>query len=334
MMRQLNFAFAMALTLTFLCTNACALDLVKFERELKSEGAIGEIHGVVADRELYVFTYRNPENFFDFKEISLIPVNEEIKSQLKGLTRHDRVKIKGQLLANHSPQPHAEISSLEVVTSYQQHPGTRDYEYQAIIPDDLQNQDQATFLVHAVHAQGKILVLEYKDAVIPVYVRDNKWTSSLARNDVIKMKYKIKRSPKSPTHMLLDESQENALEVMESVMQMHEKKADVQGALVMFPKSPQVKFNVFAVLQKLPQGLNRQYTLINFDDPEIFLKLREKLQKAWDEAGDSAWVNGRNKLISTRLQVRAKGLFNEVDPNQANVQIILKSVDDLEIIKL
>jgi hypothetical protein len=42
-------------------------------------------------------------------------------------------------------------------------------------------------------------------------------------------------------------------------------------------------------------------------------------------------VSGRNKLISTKIRVRATGTFNEIDPNQANAQIVLDNVDALEI---
>ena len=60
-------------------------------------------------------------------------------------------------------------------------------------------------------------------------------------------------------------------------------------------------------------------------------EIRRKLQDAWDAAGPGAAVSGRNKLISTKVRVRAKGTFNEIDPNQANAQIVLSGVDSLEI---
>jgi hypothetical protein len=102
--------------------------------------------------------------------------------------------------------------------------------------------------------------------------------------------------------------------------------------LVLFPQSPQVRFNVFAVLQKLPGDMQRQYTLANFEKQETFDAIREKLQKAWDAAGPDSAVSGRNKLISTKVRVRANGRFNETDPNQANVQIVLDGPDSVEIL--
>ncbi|MGZ3706939.1 MAG: hypothetical protein ACXVA8_13000, partial [Bdellovibrionota bacterium] len=110
---------------------------------------------------------------------------------------------------------------------------------------------------------------------------------------------------------------------------LHGKPAALDGELVLFPKSPEIIFNVFALLQHLDNGLTRQYTLVNFDDPALFKKIREKLQAEWDKF--PAYVNGRNKLVSTKVRVRAKGTFNEIDPGQANPQILLKSVDDVEL---
>ena len=92
-------------------------------------------------------------------------------------------------------------------------------------------------------------------------------------------------------------------------------------------------FNVFAVLQELPGQLRRQYTLVNFDNPETFQQIREKLQNAWDAAGSSAAVSGRNKLMSTAVRVRATGTFNQIDPNQANAQIVLDGPDAVEILR-
>ena len=101
----------------------------------------------------------------------------------------------------------------------------------------------------------------------------------------------------------------------------------------MFPKSPEIQFNVFAVQQPLPSGLTRQYTLVNMVDPGVFSQIRAKLQKAWDSYPKS-YVNGRNKLVSTKIQVKASGVINDVDPSQANPQILLKSADDIQIIEL
>lgn len=318
------------LALGLLALQACSAVPARFERELAGQGAEGEIHGAYPELELYVFTYRNPKDFFDFIEVSMISPNEQISAALAGLRRHDRVRIKGELMDNRSPQPHVELSSLEVVKKHESKPEVPAYDHDARIPDDLRDKDNELFLVHAVHAGGKILVVEHKDIVLPVYVRRPQFTAKLARNDVVRLWFEIRAEPEKPVHLQLRDV-ERPVEVVESVMALHGRPALVEGPLVLFPQSPQVRFNVFAVLQKLPGGLQRQYTLANFEKQETFDQIREKLQKAWDSAPDAA-VSGRNKLISTKVKVRARGKFNEVDPNQANVQIVLDGPESVEIL--
>jgi hypothetical protein len=315
-----------------LLLQACASIPVEFQREIRAGNAVeGEIHGAYPDLNLYVFTYRDPENFFDFVEVSLVAPTAELSATLAALRRHDRVRIQGALMDNRSAQMHVELRSLEVVQEYEPTPAIPAYEYHAKLPDDLVGQDDALFLVHAVHAGGSILVVERGDVVLPVYVRRPELTRDLARNDIVRLFYEIRREPERPVHLQLQDI-ERPVEVVESVMALHGKPADVEGALVLFPKSPQVIFNVFAVLQDLPDELRRQYTLVNFDDPATFQQIREKLQAAWDAADPSAAVSGRNKLLSKTVRVRATGTFNQIDPNQANAQIVLAGPDSLEIL--
>jgi hypothetical protein len=331
MMRKLSGVAGLLACL--LCVQACGSIPAKFERELKAGKAVeGEIHGAYPELQLYVFTYRNPKNFFEFVEVSLIAPTPQLGSTLRGLQRHDRVRIKGELMDNRSPQLHVELQSVEVVKKFEAKPPIPPYEYEANIPQDLRDKESALFLVHAVNAGGQILVVEYKDTVLPIYVRRPELTRTLARNDLVRLAYEVRTEPAKPVHLRLREDAAQPVEVVESVMAMHGKPASVEGALVLFPQSPQVRFNVFAVLQKLPGDMQRQYTLANFENQETFDRIREKLQRAWDAAGPDSAVSGRNKLISTKVRVRATGKFNETDPNQANVQIVLDGADSVEIL--
>ncbi|MCB0411953.1 MAG: hypothetical protein KDD22_05465, partial [Bdellovibrionales bacterium] len=45
--------------------SAQAVDLGQVEKDLKGEGALGWVHGADQDNQIFVFTVRNPENFFD-----------------------------------------------------------------------------------------------------------------------------------------------------------------------------------------------------------------------------------------------------------------------------
>ena len=314
-----------------LAVQACTSIPVKLERELAAGRPVeGEIHGAYPDLNLYVFTYRNPKDFFEYVEVSMIAPDPELAMKLAALRRHDRVRIEGAIMDNRSNQLHVELRSLEVVKKYEGSPAVPTYEYKAHIPDDLRDKDNELFLVHAVNAGGTVLVVEHEDVVLPVYVTRPELTRDLARNDVVRLYYDIRSRPNRPVHLQLKDV-EKPVEVVESVMALHGMPADIEGPLVLFPKSPQVLFNVFAVLQELPGNTQRQFTLVNFDDQAKFAAIRNKLQDAWDAAGPGAAVSGRNKLISTKVRVRAKGTFNEIDPNQANAQIVLSGVDSLEI---
>jgi hypothetical protein len=311
---------------------ACVSIPEQLRREIAAGRSIeGEIHGAYANLDLYVLTYRNPENFFEFVEVSLIATTPELATQLASLRRHDRVKITGTIADNRSNQTHVELGSLEVVRKYEASPAIPRYDYQASIPDDLRGKDNELFLVHAVNAGGTVLVVEREDVVLPVYVQRPELTRDLARNDVVRLHYDVRSRPDRPVHLELKDV-ERPVEVVDSVMALHGKPASVEGALVLFPKSPQVQFNVFAVLQELPGNTQRQFTLVNFDDTEKFAAIRKKLQDAWDAAGPGSARSGRNKLVSTKVRVRATGTYNEIDPNQANAQIVLESADSLQIL--
>lgn len=314
--------------------SACAPLPVKLEREIQSGRTVeGEIHGAFQDLELYVFTYRNPKNFFEFVEASLVAPTAELAAELAALRRHDRVRIQGGMMDNRSNQLHVELSALEVVSKYEASPPIPSYEYQTSIPDDLRDKDSELFLVHAVNAGGSVLVVEHEDVVLPVYVSRPELTRDLARNDVVRLFYEIRSQPDRPVHLQLQDI-EQPVEVVESVAALHGQPASIEGPLVMFPRSPQVRFNVFAVLQELPGNTQRQYTLVNFDSPEVFETIRTKLQDAWDAAGSDSAVSGRNKLISTKVRVRATGTFNQIDPNQANAQIVLTGPEAIEVLSL
>jgi hypothetical protein len=300
---------------------------------LAGPGLEGEVHAVRAEESLFVFTLRNPANFFEFVHISLVPINAPIQEKLAVLHRHDRVRLKGAILENKSPQIHVEVSGVELVRAYDPGREIPPYDYEVTLPEGLPQDEagngDALFLVHAIHGEGKILVVEYKDAVIPIYVPNGALAKDLYRNDIIRLRYRVRKDPAQPTHLRLRNDVEKPLELVESALSKHGLPADLTGALVLFPKSPQVSIDVFALHEVVEGGATRQYTLANFDSPEVFKAIRQKCTTAWAQDPGN-FVNGRNKLIHRKVRVRAKGMFNVVDPNQANVQILLKSADDLE----
>lgn len=312
--------------------SAQAVDLPSVERQLVTTGVEGWIHGSASAQGLFVFTYRTPGDFFDNIQMSLVALSPDLVRSLSTFHRNDKVRVKGSFLPNPSPQKHVLLSAIELLAPAPALDPVPPYEHEAKIPDDLAGLREATFLVHAVGGGGQILVVEYKDAVLPVYVQNTQLTRSLWRGDLVRLAFGIQSTPGRPTHLNLDESAAQPVQVIEAVRTRHGRPASIEGELVLFPKSPEILFNVFAVRELLVAGLNRQYTLVNFTDPVLFRAIREKLQAAWDRH-PGAYVNGRNKLVSTRIRVRASGVFNEQDPGQANPQVLLDSIESVEILE-
>ncbi len=316
--------------LTF-APNAFAVDLVQIEKDLNSSGIKGTIHGAVQSQGLFVFSFRNPTDFFDHVEMSLVSEDAELTKKMSALNRHDIVMIKGKFLKNPSPQVHILLSSLEMVKKFDSGFPVEPYRHEAKIPEELLNLQTANFLVHAIAGEGHILVAEYKDSIVPFFVKNAELTKNLWRNDLVQLNFRVKQNPGQPTHLALNESEPNALKVLESIKSLHDKPASIEGALVMFPKSPEIIFNVFAVDQPLKDGLKRQFTIVNFEDPALFKQVRELLQAAWDKPGNT-YSNGRNKLISNTVRVRITGTFNEVSASQANPQILVKALTDIAVL--
>lgn len=165
-----------------------SIPLDRIAKDLAGAGVEGEVHAVVGEQNLFVFTVRNPSDFFDFRHFSLVPKLPSVGRALSALNRHDRVRLRGELIENKSPQPHIEVTSVEMVRAYDPGMPIPPYEREVTIPEDLprdaQGNGEGLFLVHAIHADGRVLVVEYKDAVLPVYVVDATLTKDLFRNDV------------------------------------------------------------------------------------------------------------------------------------------------------
>lgn len=301
----------------------------ELQKTLETDGLVGSIHGAVANTGLCVFTYRDPKNFFRFAHFPLISKDPQILSLLKSLDRHDRVKVIGEFVDNGAPKKHILAKSLVVIEK-----GSKEIPHEIGIPfpNDLYQMSEVKALVHIVEEKGSVLVIEYKDSVIPVFVSRPELTKNLYRNDKIKLKYKIRSYPRRPVHLELNTEESNPLEVIESLVKRHGAEETLEGTFVRFPKSDQVSFDVYALLVVDADGLKRNYTLVNFEDKEVFKKIREKLAKAW-EAHKSEAVNGRNKWIVPTLRIRAKGKINVVDPGQANPQILLEGPESIQILE-
>lgn len=306
-------------------------DLVEIEKQLQGGGLGGWVHGINASQSIFVFTWRSSNNFFVNKQFPITTEKKDLEEQIKKWRRHDYVVIKGEFVKHGSPQKHIMVTSIEKHEVWAGLGSNLNYEYDKKALSEVLAQNELVFKVHYASPDGKALVLEYKDLIIPVFNKKMpELTTGLYRDDKLKIKYIASDEPFAPQHLKVDISAARPVEVLERIVEGHGLPFEHTGELIMFPKSPQILFDVFA-LKQTDGTIERQYTLVNFEDPDLFKKIREKLTLAWEKNKSDA-VYSRNKFVNPKLIVRARGIKNVVDPSQANPQILLNSVDDIEIV--
>ena len=303
------------------------LELPALSEELGNTGLIGRIHGAASESGMFVLSVREPNNFFSHREFSLLARDRDSLNVLNQANRHDLLCVQGNFLANPSPQQHIAISSVQILDPWAQPEGFPSYQRQLIT--ELPSQGSLIGKVHAIAAQGEILVVEYQDNVLPIYVKATEYTQNLYRGDIVKLAYQIQGQPQNPTHLKLDTTVDNPLEVIDAIASWNGQAKTLTGNLVKFPQSPQLKFDVYA-MEVETQGIQRYFTLLNFRDMVAFQEIREKLAKIWDENAATA-ISGRNMLINPEVTIQASGLINIISTEQANPQILLDSAEQVTI---
>ncbi len=301
------------------------LDQAAMKQAVSHEGLRGMIHGANPATGAYVLTVRHPQDFFDSMEISLVPASPEVRQTLARLKRHDQVRVKGAFLNNPSPQPHLQVAEVILETPWQPStmasPSRKTLE--SNMPATLPSSGELVGIVHALLEEGRLLVVEAGQQVWPVVVTDPAWTRDLWRGDGIRMTYRTQGWPPEPTHLMLENRAETPLVVFERLQMVHQKPLTLTGALVLFPQSPIINRDVWAIEQTTPEGLTRYFTLVNFDDPDEFSKIDARLRRWWDAESATA-VSGRNKFINPKLLIQASGVANIESPNQANPQLTVR----------
>ena len=304
------------------------LEMSRLTSELNNTGLIGRIHGAADRSQMFVMSVREPNNFFSHREFSLLPQDTETVNTLGQSHRHDLVCVRGEIIANPSPQKHIALNSIEIIEPWQQPEGFEPYARQGDLPQELQEQTSFVGKVHAIGEDGKILVVEYNDGILPIFVTQTQYTQGLYRGDIVKLAYQIQNRPHRPVHLQLDTTAENPLEVIDAIASWNGQPQTLTGNLVKFPQSPQLKFDVYA-MEVDTQGIKRYFTLINFEDMNEFEQIRQKLASIWDENIDTARA-GRNMLINPAVTIQASGIANIISTEQANPQILLKSAEQVE----
>ncbi len=298
---------------------------------LLNEGVELEVHGVVPMSSMFVVTYRNPTNFFQSVHLSLLGSTPELRTFIKTLKRHDVILVKGGYQNIPSPQKHIRAAEISLISRSSEAPHSEEYTYEAL-PAQILGMKSLIGKVHAVYGDGRILVVEYKDLVVPVYV-EAQWmaeANALSRGDKIEIHYVIQDGPSRPVHVNFDPAHADALKVLHAVTLDHGKPKTMTGKMVMFPKSPMVMFPVFAIDVDMGDGVFIPHTVLSFTDVELFKQARAKFQEAWDRHPETV-RNYRNKFINDALTVTVTGTYNMIDPLQANPQLVITSLDDIQI---
>ncbi len=307
------------------------VEIDELEQMLKEGGIKGEVHAADLDNRQIVLTYRDPKNFFKNVQIGLVSHKKEVLELFSTLKRHDLLLVQGELFHRgeffaESPQPHIEVGSIKILKKYQASiKADAKFKKKCQLPPELQDKNEADFLVHAVLKNGAFLVLEYRDNFVFCVCPDNKLSKDLYRNDRIRLRFKLQNFPVKPAHIELDQDgANNPILLLDSIKAMHGKMHTQEGRLVLFPKSPQIKRDIWAIEEEGPDGNSRTFTLVNFTKAGEQEKIDRKLKSYWDAQNDGI-IDGRNKLVHTRVRLRARGRMNVVDPNQANPQMQLNA---------
>lgn len=299
--------------------------------KLANEGLVGWIHGSIHAESLYVFTWRRPDNFFENIQFPISSFDEKVLEDLKQLKRHDRVRIFGEFMAPNAPLTHLQVRAVEMVEPYvgPEIPNGEIKDYGAL-PKEISEGREVITKVHVSADGGAVLVIEHKDQMIPVFNPKPVLARGLYRNDKIFLKYTVRKTPNRPPHLEVDVTRSNPIEVVSQIACRHDQTVELEGHLVMFPKSPQITLNVFALRTVDFENVKQNYTFLvpdmsSEEGMEKFFAMNEILQKSWNEMIEFA-VDDRNKFLNEMISVRVRGRHNVISPAQANPQIIIEKI--------
>jgi len=307
-----------------------AIPVTDLDLLASTTGLKGTMHGAKPVSGTYVFTWWSPKGFFENLNLSLVPTTPEVERQLAGLERHQAVVVWGKLVRVTPGQTHVRVDRVQPGEKWS--PGVT----AEVIPrkpsEDLTRKlarkKRVDALVHAVAEDGSALAIEYADEVLPVQVPPTealrKQVAGLYRGDRIRFRCSLAKYPVRPAHLLIaadPKDTRSPLDVLDAIHDQHEHERTVEGDLVLFPKSPVLNRSIWGVEERGPGGLNRYFTIFNFDDAKDQAKIDSVLQAAWDSSAKGV-KDARNKYVHTRVRVRVTGKVNNPAANQANPTLV------------
>ena len=277
-------------------------------------GLVLSVHGNIPEQKLFVATWRSKVDFFKYRHFPMIVNDEDLQEVVKQLKRHDKVVVTGHLRYSSTRQEHIRVSKLEVLEVGELPPP---------IDHDIPEVPIGDSLTAKVHfAKGRTLVVDWQNRVFPVILPNEE--NAFWRNDGIRLQLTKQKWPRLPHHYRLD----GEIEVTEAVESLHNQIKTIQGNLVCYPKSPQIRFDVYAIEWRSPSShLDRFITLMTEDTDEFF-EMRDKVKAIWESCSNK--TRRQQHYVCPDIKMKAHGRMNVVAPTQANVQIMLRSIDDIE----
>ncbi len=303
-----------------------AIPWESIREELETNGLKGIVHGINPETRVYVFTWRHPDDFFRQYFFPMVPDNPEAEAQIRSLKRHQSVTVRGYLMDPHPDQRHIVVESLDPGPPWE--PGSPNPGRET--PEGFSGHHKApektvtvTGLVHALAGEGGLFVMELADAVFPVIVPEAMRPVTLWRGDVIQARLVFREWPPHPRHMTLA-GEPDALTVLDAIRDLHGREMTLEGPLVLFPDSPVLNRDIWAVKQVDENGLSRYFTLFNFEDAADQARIDAMLAGWWEAAADQRQA-GRNLHINPAIRIRVTGKVNQVAVNQANPTLMIES---------
>jgi len=336
-MRGRGVGIAAALALAVAGAGRGEVGLDELAAQARGAGLRGAMHGASPGAGAFVFTWWDPKSFFANRNFPVIPADEAVAARLAELERHQQVVLRGDFLRPPGSQPHLRVTGVEPGEKWS--PGvtpTETWRPPPPLERLLAGRERIAALVHATEADGSVLVIEYRDAVIPAVVPDDarirEQVRGLFRGDRIRLRFRLRQSERRPVHMVVEPGspERPAVEVTDAIRDQHERERTLTGRLVLFPKSPVLRREIWGVEDRGPDGLHRYFTLANFRDAAEMDRIGAKARAAWE--GRPGVLDARHKYVHLQVRVRASGSVSNPARNQANPTLITRA-DRIEFLE-
>jgi hypothetical protein len=298
------------------------VDWSYLQKALSGTGISGRIHGAVPELNQYIIVLG--QDLAAAVELPIYTHDPKVAEQMKKLHRNDLVTIKGKVVKR-SPINHLAVTALEVNEPFKTTFSGPHEKVEAKLPPELVDGSEIIATIHAAPRHGKVLVLDYKGRVLPLFLPEEGYdlTNEICRGDKVRIQYFYREMPEGvPPHLELDLSAQNPIDDFDKMLDQDEREVELEGLLTLHERNPVVTVDVFGLQVTDKLGLTRIYFIMNFD-PEV----RGKLQKLWEENRGSLIV-GRNLEYNPKIRLKITGTVSSIrmfSSRQGNPQLYFDS---------